>query len=369
MLLCIGLQWSYAQEPRHVVTAPTALNILYRGIENPLEITVEGVMDSNLVVSFSNVTKAIKEGDQWIIVPANGRETIVTVSHLVNGTIQLIDKRALRIVHVPDPHPYFGGKTGYSSIKFNELMAAAGVIAKMENFYFDLKFSVVSYAVEVDTGSGKIVYPCSGPYLNLDARKAFSTMYNGGFVDITNIEVIGPDSMKRQIDPIELSVIPKTQSALIDVHIKNQYRVSRNIFRSAQPSKNNLQSLHKAGFRHVLNLRRNNKDNRRLRDTPLTIHHLPVKTRKMTETDIVEVLKIIDNTHYNVLVHCKHGADRTGVVIAAYRIIYENWTKEEALIEMQKPRYGYHERLFPHLATLIEELDVTGIRNELGVDL
>ena len=42
------------------------------------------------------------------------------------------------------------------------------------------------------------------------------------------------------------------------------------------------------------------------------------------------------------LVHCYHGADRTGLIVASYRVIYQNWDLNEAKREMQQGPYGYH---------------------------
>ena len=43
-----------------------------------------------------------------------------------------------------------------------------------------------------------------------------------------------------------------------------------------------------------------------------------------------------------VLVHCYHGADRTGLIVASYRVIYQHWDLNEAKREMQQGPYGYH---------------------------
>jgi tyrosine-protein phosphatase SIW14 len=120
--------------------------------------------------------------------------------------------------------------------------------------------------------------------------------------------------------------------------------------------------------KNVLNLRRFNLDKHRSKRLDLNIRHMPIKTRKMTEADLVDALDFIDDTHYNTIVHCKHGSDRTGAVIAAYHVIYNNWSKESAIEEMRNPKFGYHEKLFPNLVGLIENLDIEGVRDELGMD-
>lgn len=67
-----------------------------------------------------------------------------------------------------------------------------------------------------------------------------------------------------------------------------------------------------------------------------------------------DVLQIIDQIQfwlfkgYSILVHCLHGEDRTGIVIAAYRIRYQNWPVSQALIEMYQA--GFHK--FPYKTPL-----------------
>ncbi|MEN8190310.1 MAG: hypothetical protein ABFS19_10720 [Thermodesulfobacteriota bacterium] len=67
---------------------------------------------------------------------------------------------------------------------------------------------------------------------------------------------------------------------------------------------------------------------------------------------------MISSRKGSILVHCWYGSDRTGVTIAAYRIIFNNWSKSEALDEMINGGYGYHEKIFPGLVQLVENLDV-----------
>ena len=53
-----------------------------------------------------------------------------------------------------------------------------------------------------------------------------------------------------------------------------------------------------------------------------------------TEAEITRILEILeDNTTGGVFVHCKRGADRTGVVIASYRIDHDHWANARALSE------------------------------------
>ena len=67
-----------------------------------------------------------------------------------------------------------------------------------------------------------------------------------------------------------------------------------------------------------------------------------------------------------VFVHCLHGADRTGTMCAAYRVVVDGWTKQQAIDEMTKGGYGFHP-VWANLPKFIENLDVEKIKAKAGL--
>ncbi|MBL4715092.1 MAG: tyrosine-protein phosphatase [Bacteroidia bacterium] len=135
--------------------------------------------------------------------------------------------------------------------------------------------------------------------------------------------------------------------------IDNLYRVSDNLYRCAQPSKEGFQELQNMGIKTVVNLRLKKKDKRLLKDIDLKYFHLPMMARKPKLKQYQEFLNIIsDESNHPILVHCWHGSDRTGTAVALYRIEYQNWENQKALDEMTNGGYGYH-KVFKKLPILI----------------
>lgn len=62
-----------------------------------------------------------------------------------------------------------------------------------------------------------------------------------------------------------------------------------------------------------------------------------------------------------MLVHCYHGADRTGIVIAMYHVMYQNWTLADTKVEMQQGGFGYHS-VWKNLDKLFTEETVSEIK-------
>lgn len=151
-------------------------------------------------------------------------------------------------------------------------------------------------------------------------------------------------------------------------NLENFYQVNAQLFRSAQITKKSTISLSGSGINSVINLRRWFNDNRELKNSQITAYHLPILTTKMDQEDVLNALKMISKAEKPVLIHCLHGSDRTGVVIAAYRMVFENWERNRAIAEFLQPEYGYHADLFPELLALLRALDLDFLKSQLAVE-
>jgi malate synthase len=83
--------------------------------------------------------------------------------------------------------------------------------------------------------------------------------------------------------------------------------------------------------------------------------------------EVVKFLQIVtDEKRYPILFHCQHGADRTGIMCALYRIAVQGWSREEAIQEMKEGGYGFH-TIWVNLPTWLDELDIESIKKEVGI--
>ena len=149
--------------------------------------------------------------------------------------------------------------------------------------------------------------------------------------------------------------------------VPNLHQVSPTLYRSAQPNRDGLARVEKLGVRTVVNLRSFHSDADELKGTGLAAAHLSMKAWHPEREDVIAFLKIVaDPKQTPVLVHCQHGADRTGTLCACYRVIVQGWTKEEAIREMTDGGFGFH-AIWQNLPDWIANLDVEAIRRELGL--
>jgi len=147
----------------------------------------------------------------------------------------------------------------------------------------------------------------------------------------------------------------------------NFYKVSDSLYRSAQPSAEGFRSLKDLGIATVVNLRSFNSDRKEIGSTALAYEHIYMKAWHPERKEVVRFLQIVtDPKRTPVLVHCQHGSDRTGAMTAAYRIVVQGWSKEEAVREMSSEDFGFH-RVWANLPGWIRDLDVEAIREEVGI--
>ncbi len=127
-----------------------------------------------------------------------------------------------------------------------------------------------------------------------------------------------------------------------------------------------MKMLQKYGVHTILCLRDYHDDEEEAEDTTLTLRRIEMETDDITEAQLTEALQYIQRAPGPVLVHCWHGSDRTGAVVAAYRVVVQKWSKQEAIDEMKNGGYGYHDHLYPNIVTLIEKLNVEKIQKKLN---
>lgn len=142
------------------------------------------------------------------------------------------------------------------------------------------------------------------------------------------------------------------------------HEVDVDIYRSGQPTTNDFAEFEKLGFKEVLNLRMFRSDKKKAKNSSLILHHKRMMAETICANDLLKALRIIKDRTGKLLIHCHHGSDRTGAVIAMYRIIFQGWTKEKAIDEMIYGGFGFHSIYF-NIPALINRINVKKFRKRL----
>ena len=166
-------------------------------------------------------------------------------------------------------------------------------------------------------------------------------------------------------DPTPRVRPPEWAAPVIDTTLENCFRVSDDLLRCEQPRKKDIADLHALGVRSVLNLRRHHSDPEALERAGFTLLVQRTEADDLTGDDLVAALRLFRDAPKPLIVHCWHGSDRTGSFVAAYRIVFQGWTREAALDEFRHGGYGFHEKWFPNLLTLLGGIDEDDLRRRV----
>ncbi len=110
--------------------------------------------------------------------------------------------------------------------------------------------------------------------------------------------------------------------------------VSPVLSRGAQPTLEGFRRLRERGIRTVVTLRAAQDDGAALAGLGLNSYRIRARQWNPKTDEIVRAMKVILTPEYQpVFVHCQAGRDRTGLVVAVYRILVDHWSAEDAIAE------------------------------------
>jgi tyrosine-protein phosphatase SIW14 len=137
--------------------------------------------------------------------------------------------------------------------------------------------------------------------------------------------------------------------------LRNFQKVDDTLYRGAQPTAQGFRLLAQMGIHSILDLRaeggRSTLEGKLVRSLGMKYINLPLAGYQApTAKQIADVLAVLQDANLApVFVHCRRGADRTGTMIALYRIAHDRWSNQKALNEAKGMRMAARERLMENL--------------------
>jgi tyrosine-protein phosphatase SIW14 len=146
-------------------------------------------------------------------------------------------------------------------------------------------------------------------------------------------------------------------------------RITSHFYRGGQPDLRGFAELKALGVDLVVNLR--NEADEITRERSLVeargMRYASIPWRGKEDPKPQQIADFLDllrtNPGTTVFVHCERGAERTGVMVASYRIGVEHWTADQALDEMEV--FGFRGLRFGHLKRFVRELPTLLTRDPL----
>ncbi|MDO9511298.1 MAG: gliding motility protein GldM [Bacteroidales bacterium] len=196
------------QEPMAVVS-PDKMSVFYRGLENPVSVSVPGITPENIearMVGGQAVMTRVGSG-KYIIKPSEMGGITIEVLARIDNTLKPMGTRAFRVMPVPPPTAAVGGKEAGRTISLNDL-SRAQVVAVLKDFLFDdVRYHVVRFTVSATVGAFYKSVTVQGNTMNDEARSLVSKLGGGQMILFENITVKGPDGREQPISPVNLKTL------------------------------------------------------------------------------------------------------------------------------------------------------------------
>lgn len=197
-----------AQHDQRVVSAvsPIKMNMLYIGVDNPLEVAVSGYDNRQLDLTISEGTIEAQGDGIYIARPTKpGTATVSISSTNANGETRLICEKVFRVSRIPDPKVLLGNKQG-PVITAGEIKTMIGLVAIADNFPFDVKFAIRGFNIAhrsvrdaSDPPTLKELYNETAAFSE-EAKALLGSCEPGDRIWFDDIKIAAPDGTTRSAD-------------------------------------------------------------------------------------------------------------------------------------------------------------------------
>lgn len=188
--------------PTDAVISADKMNVVYRGVENPITIAIPGLSDDKVTASAAGLTRV--SGSKYVMRPGSGREVTITASGTTPDGVTVSSKVPFRIKDIPRPTGTVRGEDGNGGAVRIERqgLEIATIGAILQDFDFDLNLNVTGFSFRVP---GQPTINVQGNKLNQQAKQALQRAPRGSVVQIIDIKatIVGNSSYTLpRISPI-----------------------------------------------------------------------------------------------------------------------------------------------------------------------
>ncbi len=198
----IPIKGNYVVVPRpnSATISADKMNVVYRGVVNPMTISFAGVPDNKVSASGAGLKKGSGMG-KYTMVPTSGREVTINVTATLDDGSRVSDKAVFRIKDIPKPTGKINGQSEGKLPRNN--VEIGKVQSVLEDFDFDLPLTVTSFKIKVP---GQPSVTCQGNRLNGTAKGALRKAKRGAAVQIFDIKARSNGPIIKPATPVVIEL-------------------------------------------------------------------------------------------------------------------------------------------------------------------
>lgn len=190
-------------KPNQAIVSADKMNVVYRGVDNPISVSVPGIPSSDVKASAPGMRASGKPG-QYMLNPGQGKEVTINVSAtLPNGGGTFSSKQTFRIKGIPAPTGKIRGDVSPKGPKSN--LEVCTVSATLEDFDFPVTINVTQFNIKVP---GQPTVVVQGNKMNAQAISAIKKAGKGDVISISQIKVkyVGINQSALNVSPCTFEI-------------------------------------------------------------------------------------------------------------------------------------------------------------------
>ncbi|MBT8324198.1 MAG: gliding motility protein GldM [Winogradskyella sp.] len=190
--------------PNSATISADKMNVVYRGVANPMTISFAGVPDNKVSASGTGLSRGTGTG-KYVMRPGTGREVTINVTATLDDGKKVSDRKTFRIKDIPKPTGTISGQDGIAKLPKRNVEIGT-VSAKLEDFDFELPIQVTSFKIKVP---GQPTVAVAGTKMNAQAKAAIKRARAGDQVSIFDIKakIVGNTSYNlKGVTPVFVEI-------------------------------------------------------------------------------------------------------------------------------------------------------------------
>ena len=180
----VNTSFATISKPNAAVISADKMNVVYRGVENPMTVSIPGIPDNKVSASGTGLTKV--SGSKYVMRPGGGREVNISAAGTLPDGQRVNTTSTFRIKDIPRPTGTIRGEDGDGGcVRMQRAgLEIASVGAGLPDFDFDLNLNVTGFSFKV---SGQPTVRVNGRKLNAQAKGSLRRAKRGETVQIFDI--------------------------------------------------------------------------------------------------------------------------------------------------------------------------------------
>ena len=196
--------FSTISKPNAALIAADKMNVVYRGVANPMSITIPGIPNNKVSASAPGLSK--RSGSSYIMNPGTGRTVTITASGTLPDGQRVSSRSEFRIKDIPRPAGAVRGETGSTKMPRRNLEIST-VGAVLEDFDFDLNLAISGFKFKVP---GQPTVNVKGNKLDNRAKSALKRAKRGDAVQIFDINAFITNNKSYKLKKVSPVIIEIT---------------------------------------------------------------------------------------------------------------------------------------------------------------